>query len=231
MDNLIDNLNGRSLIFQSQDLKLAASVTQMMAIELALPDDEFYILTQSTFARMRVGESEQRSELYSQRDPRWANEVYSGGATFGSSGCFVTCIAMIASIAGYYDDPPEAARKLRKIGCFTGAYLDHPENIPLAYPRLEWNGVLNWRNRPASLIRLREELEKGPVIIEVEFTPGGAQPPDDQHFVVAERLTDDGDLEIADPWDGGRTNLLRRYALGHWNLARSVYGARLLRKA
>ena len=165
--------------------------------------------------------------LYSQRDERWRETVYSGGMTFGQAGCFVTCVAMIASAAGYPDTPPEVAKKLSAAGCFSGALLSYPDRIPNAYPKLKYGGTLDWRKRPADIIRLRQEIEHSPTIIEVEFAPGGAEPPQDQHFVVLESL-DGGDATILDPWDGARTRLMQRYALASWDVARSIYGARLL---
>ena len=73
-------------------------------------------------------------------------------------------------------------------------------------------------------------MNAGPIIIEVDAHPGGTPPPADAHFVVAIGYTDDkSDLWIADPLDGSETLLLRRYARDHWDLARAVYGVRLLR--
>lgn len=168
--------------------------------------------------------------LYSQRDPRWRDEVYAGNLTLGQAGCYVTCVAMIASLAGSDDTPPVTAGKLRRARCFSGTYLSRPDRIAQAYPALIWGGALDWRSAAADLERLQVELARGPVIVEVEFRPGGAAPPADQHFVVVESFTGDGaDLHIADPWDGTRTRLLERYALDHWDLARAVYGVRLLR--
>jgi hypothetical protein len=137
---------------------------------------------------------------------------------------------MIASVAGYTDDPRQVAAKLGRAQCFSGAYLSRPDNIPEAYPRLRWDGLLDWRHKPADMDRLRNELGDGPVIVEVEFRPGGVQPPHDQHFVVVERFASDNrDLWIVDPWDGSATKLLERYAMEHWDLPRAVYGARLLK--
>ena len=170
--------------------------------------------------------------LYSQRDPQWRDIVYAGGKTFGVGGCYVVCVAMIASLAGYEMAPPDVGAVLHRAGAFQGAYLSRPERIPEVFPGLRWDGALDWRQRPADMSRLRREMEEGPVIIEVEFRPGGAEPPADQHFVVAKYFTRDGrDLSIADPWDGTATRLLERYALEHWDLARAIYGARLLKVA
>jgi len=162
--------------------------------------------------------------LYSQRDPRWRNMVYAGNQTFGKAGCYTVCVAMLAG-----EDPPTVAQKLQKAQCYNGAELNHPGRIPIAYPNLTWRGKLNWRAGPANLKILAERLNYGPTIIETEFRPGGAAPPEDQHFVIAESFTPNKqDLCIIDPWDGTRTQLLARYALSHWNLARAIYGARLL---
>lgn len=167
--------------------------------------------------------------LYSQRDARWRDREFAGGMTFGQAGCYVACVAMVISRAGYIDDPPLVAGKMAAAGCFSGAYLAYPERIITCYPKILYAGALDWRNKPADLGRLKAELAKGPVICEVDFTPGGVL---NQHFVVVERFTtDDADLEIADPWDGSRTRLMQRYALANWNVARALFGARLLRIA
>jgi len=167
--------------------------------------------------------------LYSQRDPRWRDLEYTAGWTFGQAGCLVVCVAMVASYFGIADEPPEVAHKLNAAGCFSDGCLSYPERIPRAYPALVWSGRVDWRNVPADLDALAAELEEMPVIVEVEYNPGGAIPPKDQHFVVAEGFTPDGlDLLIADPRDGAATRLLERYALEHWSLERAVYGLRLL---
>jgi hypothetical protein len=169
-------------------------------------------------------------KLWSQRDARWRDTVYASGATFGRNGCYVICVAMIASLAGYTDEPPEVARKLREANCFVGGDLRYLARVPTAYPKLACDGLVNWHGGDADLVRLRAELERGPVILEVDFHPGGVKPPGDAHFVVAESFTADGlDLNIADPWDGSRVKLLARYALKSWDLGDAVWGMRLLR--
>lgn len=167
---------------------------------------------------------------YSQRDPRWRDYYYTLTATLGRYGCYITCVAMLASLAGYDDTPPQVAAKLANVGAFKGNHIGHPEHIAKAYPRLKWIENIDWRAKPADLSRLKRELETGHVILEVEFLPGGAIPPTDQHFVLAQNLTPDGcDLHILDPWDGAQTRLLERYALDNWNLARAIYGARIFK--
>jgi hypothetical protein len=183
-------------------------------------------------------EPEPELTLYSQRDPRWRDEVYAGGMTFGQAGCYVTSVAMILSLAGYTDTPPEVAAKLREAGCFSGALLGRPDRIPDAYPLMRYDGPvdvsrdgpLRWHHGFADMERVALELEAGPVIMEADFIV--ATKKFNQHFVVAEAMTEDGDdIFIADPWDGSATRLLERYAQGTWSLERTVYGLRLLRVA
>ena len=191
-------------------------------------DADFALLTFEGRAYFKV--LEPSVALYSQRDPRWRNLVYAGGLTFAAAGCYVTAVAMMLSLAGYEDDPPTVAAKLREANCFSGALLTRPDRIPQAYPLMRYDGAAIWHRIPADLGEFEIELSKGPVIIEVDFVPPTAM--FNQHFVVAERLTPDGkDLMIADPWDGTRTNLLERYAKDSWDLGRALYGMRLLRKA
>jgi len=168
--------------------------------------------------------------LYSMRDARWRSTVYASGCTIGTNGCYVVSVAMIASLAGYTDEPPEVARKLREANCFVGGDLRYLARVPTAYPKLSCGGLVDWRSGPADLVRLRQELEKGPTILEVDFHPGGTPPPVDAHFCIAESFTADGaDLNIVDPWDGTRVKLLQRYALKSWDLGDAVWGMRLLR--
>ena len=178
--------------------------------------------------------------VWSQRDPRWADQVYAGGATLGASGCLVCAAASIASqVLHPAPTPPEFARDLRDVGAFAGALLSNPARIPLAYPALEWGGAVHWRTVPADLVLLQRELDAhGPVICEVKWNPDGPSPEQgNQHFVVVERLLRDtaGDITdavIADPWDGERRLLsASRYRKPGWSVARTLYGARLLRPA
>jgi len=164
--------------------------------------------------------------LYSQCDPRWRNLVYAGGTTFCKAGCYVVSVAMMLSLAGYDDTPPNVAAKLRAANCFSGNLLTRPDRIPNAYPRTSYHGTYQWHDRAADMSRIRSSLKTGPVIIEVDFRPGLKF---NQHFVVAKRITTEGDIIIADPQDGTRTKLMERYAQGHWDLARAIHGLRLLR--
>ncbi len=168
---------------------------------------------------------------YSQRDPRWKDEEYTPGWTFGAAGCLVVAYTIMLSLGGYNDDPPTFARRLRETipGVFKDGELVKPQEIPNLYPQMEWAGKLDWVRTAADMDRVHHELERSPVVMQVDFKPGGGL---DTHFVVAEGFTPDGkDLLIIDPFDGASTRLLERYALDSWDLARAIYGLRLLRVA
>ncbi len=166
---------------------------------------------------------------YSQNDARWKNLAYSGDATFGTNGCLVTCVAMLAGVK-----PPETAQRLRAAGAFNGAYLSNPQQIPEALPQLDYAGYRHWRDagQTADLNLLRQELiAHGATICEVRWNPSAGGPvPDNQHFVVVESIAVD-DATIIDPWDGQR-KLLRasRYCLPHETVAQALTGVRLIRR-
>jgi len=78
---------------------------------------------------------------------------------------------------------------------------------------------------------IREALERGPVIAEVDFDYADMDV--DQHFVVLLRWTGTDEVEIADPWTGEREGLVARYFNPAWpapkgKVARCVTGLRLL---
>lgn len=235
IDELLGDINSGGLMTfrpaHPSRFSIAADLqrlTKTTTPALILGDADFVIVTPVQRADFQI--LAPSLTLYSQRDPRWRNLIYAGGLTFAAAGCYVTAVAMMLSLAGYEDDPPAVAAKLREAGCFTGALLTRPERIPRAYPRMRYDGLARWHRVAADLEEFEIELSKGPVIIEVDFVPPTAK--FNQHFVVAEQLTPGGeDLVVADPWDGTRTQLLQRYARDHWDLGRALYGMRLLRKA
>jgi len=169
---------------------------------------------------------------YSQNDPRWRAQIYAGGTTFGKAGCLVVSVAMIASLV-YPEplDPPTVAAALRAVGAFDGALLSKPARIHDALDRLTWGGVLHWRAQPADLNILRREIDTyGATICEVKWNPSGASPEaGNQHFIVVDGLDGD-DALIVDPWDGKRKRLsASSYRLPGWNVARTLYGLRMVR--
>lgn len=174
---------------------------------------------------------------YSQRDPLWRDLPYAASETFGSAGCYTVCVTMIYSLTGSLDEPPVVAEAMKRAGCYNGDYLAYPWKIPEACPGLRYDGpmdvtvdgLLRWHDCRADMERVYDELAEGPVIMEVDFVPGGEF---NQHYVIAETFNEEtGDLQIIDPWDGTRKQLLAAYspAFGGWSLSRAIYGLRLLR--
>jgi hypothetical protein len=165
---------------------------------------------------------------YSQRDPIWRNEIFAGNLRFETDGCYVCAVADIVAMAGYSSPPDRVADALGVANCFNGANLSYPERIPNAYSNLRYDGTLQWHLGPANMTRIWDELEKGPVIAEVDFQ--WKTQVQNQHFVVLVEPTEDkSDIWIHDPWCGARVRLLQMYAGEHWDLARAIYGLRLLR--
>lgn len=174
---------------------------------------------------------------YSQNDPRWKDLTYAGGTTFGSAGCFVVCVAMLAQ-ASEPDallTPPEVARALRYVGAFQGNLLSNPAAIGDAFPdELYWDKPLHYRDKAADMAYIAAELRNGPLIAEVAFDPrrkvfdGKTW---NQHFVLILSVDTENDTAmIADPWDGELKELTAsRYALSGWKASRIITGLRLLR--
>jgi hypothetical protein len=173
---------------------------------------------------------------YSQNDPRWKDIVYDGGYTFGASGCLVCSVAMIASIAypEVHQDPTVVAELLRNSGALDGnGLLSRAARIHDALPRLEWGGVIHWRNREADLDVVRREIAKyGATIIELKWNPNNPVSPanGNQHFAVA-IWNYEFDVKIIDPWDGTEKwlNESRYSAHSGWSALQAIHGLRMVR--
>lgn len=171
---------------------------------------------------------------YSQNDPRWKNQVYAGDTTFASAGCYVACVSMLATWGGSIDTPPQTAAKMREAKCFNGNMLSNPQNIPDAYPSLEWPDGAYW-NRTGdkvpggTMMAIKDKItQQGPLILKVDYKPENYK--FNMHFVLATSLINNDDLEIIDPLDGKRVSLLSRYgkACG-WTIEQAIFGYRGLR--
>ena len=181
--------------------------------------------------------------MYCQRDPRWAGDWLGpdeGGGTLGGSGCAVTCAAMVATAVGCVVTPGALNRWLCELGGFSSVGCAEPRNqlrwevMPAFCPLLEWKGRGSWRAGPADVTVIREAMERGPVVAEVDFDYRDMDV--DQHFVVLLRWIGEDDLEIADPWDGARVGLVERYFNPRWSapagkVARVITGLRVLQAA
>lgn len=167
-------------------------------------------------------------QLYSMRDPRWRDKEIAPGYSFGCFGHLTTCIAMVASLAGYTDTPPTVAKKFWDAGIYIGRFITRYDKIPTVYEKLVWEGRIDWRGAGADLHKLKSLLSVGPVILEVSTVPRGARMPRDQHYVIGVKLNKT-DIEIVDPWTGTCCHLLERYALETWKLEEVILQAFVLR--
>lgn len=186
-------------------------------------------------------------QFFSQRDPSWSH-VSIGSSPYyniGNAGCAVTCAASILTTI----DPNLTPHLLVDL---LNGHMGFTADSNLIWETLIGNlvpakgtaigteveflgpsdrssdGELIWRKIPADMVRVFQELRLAPVIMQVDFVPGGVL---DSHFVVALEFDEAiSDVYIYDPWDGVVTHLLQRYALdSSWTLARAIYGLRLLR--
>lgn len=174
-------------------------------------------------------------KAFSQNDPCWKGMQLLGSTfTIGSAGCALCCAAMIISQV-YPDVTPRILNnRLLAEGVADNGLLVW-ESISRLFPGVEYlgpavrykDGDLIWHNHAADVDRVRVEMAVGPTILECDYQPGAGH---QQHFVLAESFTEDGsDLHIIDPIDGKRSTLMYRYSASSWDLARTIYGLRLLR--
>ncbi|MFA5166551.1 MAG: papain-like cysteine protease family protein [Candidatus Paceibacterota bacterium] len=155
---------------------------------------------------------------YSQRDERWRSDIMVT-STIGGMGCAITACAMLGSQYNPGITPKSLNAYLKDNGGYTSDNRVYWAKVTGLVPELKFTNYYKWQDIKANLPLVLEELAKHPVILQVDFRPGGEL---DTHFVLA--LSSDGqDIEIIDPWDGAKTKLLQRYAKEGWNLERAVY--------
>jgi hypothetical protein len=187
------------------------------SIKLTLQDNTFQtvdFVTQIEYLAQPLGQV----APYSQRDNRWKDDLMIT-STIGQVGCAMVCCAMLGS--QYYTSltPKTLNDYLRNNSGYTNGNLIYWAKVSGLIPELQFRDYKKWQNVEADLPYVISELEKHPVILQVDFRPGGAL---DTHFVLALSYADN-DIDIIDPWDGVQTKLLRRYALADWNLKRAIY--------
>lgn len=155
---------------------------------------------------------------YSQRDSLWRNDLMVN-STIGAVGCAMTCCAMLGSQFDSTVTPKTLNQYLRKNNGYTNDNCIYWSKVSEFIPQLKYKNYYTWRDKPADIDFILNELSKRPVIIQVDFYPGGNL---NTHFVLATSYTE-GDITIIDAWDGVETKLLQRYALTDWSLARAIY--------
>ena len=170
--------------------------------------------------------------LYGQRDPRWKDQLlgYSAVATFGTYGCLVTCVAMLATHALQYEVTPLLVNaRLKDVGGFVANTANmYFAKVIEAFPELKLAGFYRWRTIAADLSKIDEILNRGGYpVIQVDFDPGDQQRADpdlDEHWVLIVGKDGEG-YRIYDPWTGQAHLLPPAYcrAGAGWNAARAIY--------
>ena len=167
------------------------------------------------------------SDFYplAQREPAWRDDLLGfSNLTLGGWGCALTCASMVCRTVDWAFTPETLNVELRDVNGFYGAHLDWSV-IPQVVPGLKFDGIVNWTNGPADMAAIYGHLERHPLIVWVDFDPGGGH---NTHFVLVTERYGDTDLLCLDPWDGYEGRLLLRYGLRDWTLERAIYGMRPL---
>lgn len=144
---------------------------------------------------------------FSQRDPLWRSKRYTrqSSNTFGAYGCYVTALASLVAWAGYQVDPLVVALALDDAGAFTGGELMYPDKLAQSFTSLGEYGRFDWDKARADVGLLSAWLQFAPVVVKVDFWPGGSV---QSHFVLAYQYEPDPEggandrLWVMDPWHG-----------------------------
>jgi hypothetical protein len=165
-------------------------------------------------------------EALSQRYRDWRSVLLGFSQyTIGSQGCALTGASMVARLIDTTLTPPVLQERLKPVGGFWHANLNWAA-VPQVVPGLTFDGITNWADSPADMDAIKAHLAQHPLILWIDYTPGGAQ---QSHFVLALQYLDEyDDIMIADPWDGYSGRMLLRYGLQGWTAQRAIYGMRPL---
>lgn len=148
-------------------------------------------------------------QLWSQRDPRWANDrMGSSSITLGQEGCLVTCTASVLHYLGIDTDP----KRYNYLLSTKGGYAT-PNLMYWLMPGKLWVGKVaraeyktfygtGWEATANAIL-----ADGRPALAQVDFVPGGAM---NQHWVVLIGKID-GIWWCYDPWYGSTAALNARY--------------------
>lgn len=157
-------------------------------------------------------------ELFSQRDERWRNEKLGTSLlTLGTSGCLITCIAVLARLFGKDTNPSKLNKDLIERGgfkngtdyTFYGKDITQPLGISLVYPDIK---ITRYTETPSAVTskqfaEIKAQIDRGyPVLIQVDFLPATTKL--DQHWVLIINYENDN-YYVYDPYYGDIANLTR----------------------
>ena len=178
------------------------------------------------FSETPIPEDNRGMLAYSQRNPLWANDlVGNSGKTVGMIGCAMVASCMRATRVDEILNPKVLNQRLNASGGYTNDGRLYWSEVAKVVSGLKYEGYYTWRpaegesKPPADINKIKIELNKHPVIIQVDFKQG--TPELDSHFVVAVRMLGSDDIQIIDPWTGLVGTLKGTY----WNgsLENSIY--------
>jgi len=147
-------------------------------------------------------------ETFSQRDPKWSNELLGFNTstyTVGGYGCLITSICMACNYYGKKETPSTINKKLKEVKGFSNGGLYNWGSIEKVFPDIDeqWIGSFPDPLTNAQMDIIKNALKNGyPVMVEIDFQPQTAEP--DMHFVLLTDYNpnDENDFTMADPWTG-----------------------------
>lgn len=163
----------------------------------------------------------------SQRDSRWASKKLgtSTVSTIGGYGCLLTCASMVCKYFGKDTDPSRLNDEMVKAKGFTNGDLWLWGQLSLIYPDItfDWD-VYNqgsFYDLPCDLTLIDKLLAlKLPVIVQVDFMPGGDV---QEHWVLIKGK--EGDYIINDPYFGEEYFFTAKYG----DPSRYIFAVRVYR--
>jgi len=170
-----------------------------------------------------------QTTAFSQRDPRWANELLGdSGWTISKAGCLLTAISSMAADWGVATDPARLNGWLRANGGFVNGSL-------ISFGALGRLGAqvvsyLDCTYTPAPVAKMRAALADGQAVFAAtDWSPGGAV---QTHWVRILAL-DAQEGQVMDPWQmPGRESVpLSTYLAPGWDPARGIFQALFYRRA
>lgn len=138
-------------------------------------------------------------EPLSQRDNRWSRvKLGTSEVTIGGYGCVLTCVTMQCIYHGKNVTPLELNEAGIDKKVFYKTNLWDWQGLEKIYPDIKWIGRQEYKDIPADLQYIDDQLEKKqPVIIKVEADEIGT--PKGDHFILIIGKEGD-DYWVNDPW-------------------------------
>ena len=148
--------------------------------------------------------------LFSQRDPKWANDLMAGGGKLKDFGCTVTCLSSISTYYGL----PQTPKTLNKADIYFTRTINGKKvgtnlvDWVKATKILQAKSYKRVRSYNNAEVAFNVYILRRPVLVEVDAKPIGN--PGGRHWVVFV-----GDRKAFDPWTGTITPTSKWNAKGY----------------